>query len=84
MTKSTKLIYDESTGRMYVIFLIHVRRRLLTLVCIFPYRHISGFRQATPFDTREKWSDAIYVMFQLAKASDKPYWYEDDGAGWEF
>ncbi|KAJ5364538.1 uncharacterized protein N7496_010251 [Penicillium cataractarum] len=56
MATSSKLIYDESTGKI----------------------HISGFRMAAPCDTNKRFRKADYVMYGLAKRSDRTGWYNDD------
>ncbi|KAJ5139185.1 uncharacterized protein N7515_004033 [Penicillium bovifimosum] len=59
MATTSKLIYDESTGKM----------------------HISGFRMAAlECDTNQQFRRTDYVMYGLAKRSDRTDWYDDDSA----
>ncbi|KAJ5906397.1 uncharacterized protein N7473_003313 [Penicillium subrubescens] len=61
MATTSKLIYDESTGKM----------------------HICGFRMAAPCDTNQQIRKADYVMYGLAKRSDRTDWY-NDASGWKW
>ena len=87
MSTSTKIIYDESTGTMYVILYIFLS--IIGDLTIgadsrsIIYRHISGFRMAAPVPSSQKWSNAYYVSYGLAKRSRKTDWYNDE-TGWEF
>jgi hypothetical protein len=43
---------------------------------LITFRHISGLRGAYPMDT-EPFSDETYVLWGLAKPSDRPDWHTD-------
>ena len=81
MATTSNLIYDETTGKMFVIF--RLQEILRALIFILFRRHISGFRMASPVDSSQKWSNTKYVTYGLAKRSRKTDWYNDE-TGWEF
>ncbi|KAJ6000119.1 hypothetical protein N7481_000528 [Penicillium waksmanii] len=67
----SKLVYDKSTGKMYVGFLNHAAgpgpRRSHTKLQLLFFRHIAGFRAALPADGQSKWSNSIFMLYGLAK-----------------
>jgi hypothetical protein len=57
----SKIIYDQSTGNMYVNASINSRRFTNNL------SYISGFRMGWPILDNFQWSDTLYISYGLAK-----------------
>lgn len=66
-----KIIYDESTGDLYVIYAIENQNRLII------FRHIAGFRGPERFDPGEKFSDLTFVLWRLTRPPRRTGWEKD-------
>lgn len=65
MATLSKIIFDKSTGKMYVLSIVLALNTEYHELIIS--RHISGFGLAGRVDPNQKWSDTKYVQFRLAK-----------------
>jgi hypothetical protein len=81
MAGPSKIIYDKSSGQMYVYArIIHVKYGNLTTS-----RHICGFKLASPFDEPQQWSKNDYYLYGLIQPSHHLFYWEGtppDKADW--
>jgi hypothetical protein len=72
--KLSNLIYDESTGAMYVIFFDNDGIYESGYWFLFYSTDISGFREAGTLDPKTEWSNINYVLYGLARPPSRTDW----------
>lgn len=75
MAGPSKIIYDKSSGQMYVY------ARLSMDYDLTISRHICGFKSASPFDEPQQWDDVNYFQYGLIQPSDSPFYWEGTPPG---
>jgi hypothetical protein len=66
----SKIIYDQSTGMLYVRIFVEIYVFILT-----DYSRISGFRQVWPIPDELEWTNSNYVAYGLAKMHGGEEWW---------